>query len=214
LAAEKRCFFCRQVGHDMSGCPRLPKKNVGSSPTPKPNVSATTPDLETKIETVDSDSDNVNTFSDTVPKDSDPLLTGVKKESSHTLPFVETKTTVNDEKVCLSTIKRKSQSHFMIPVTVCQNGKKIQAQAMIDSGATGNFVNPKFVKKNKLQKEVLVSPLSLSVVDGRPIASGKIKNNVIVSFQSSEKHVERLALYEANIGSFNIILGLPWLKKP
>jgi hypothetical protein len=181
LAAEKRCFFCRQVAHDMSGCPRLPRKNVGPSSSPKPNVSVTVPVSKIKPNDEDSDSENVNTFSDVAPKVSDSPHIGVINKDSNTLPLPEQKATTEDEKVCVSTVQRKNHSHLMIPVTIKQNGKEIVAQAMIDSRATGNFVNTAFVKKHKIQKNVLETPISLSVVDGRPIASGKILNNVFVS---------------------------------
>jgi hypothetical protein len=107
LAAEKRCFFCRQVGHDMSGCPRLPRKNVGPSSTPKTNVSSTEITPETKIEIIDSDSENVTTSSDTSPNDSYCFPSGVTS-NSNPIPFVEKKALVNDEKVCVSTIQKKN----------------------------------------------------------------------------------------------------------
>jgi len=39
--------------------------------------------------------------------------------------------------------------HLIIPVKLTYNNKTISTSAMIDSGATGSFIDIKFIKKNK-----------------------------------------------------------------
>jgi hypothetical protein len=98
-------------------------------------------------------------------------------------------------------------------VALIINNKRIDTYAMIDSGATGNFVNQEFVKKYNLVTSPLSEELSLNVVDGRPIASGKISKKVVSKLFIKNCHLENVSFFISAIGPFSVILGLPWLEK-
>jgi hypothetical protein len=83
--------------------------------------------------------------------------------------------------------------------------------AMIDSGATANFINESFVFSENFVKDLLPFPQTLKVVDGRPISSGQVTHQVSSSMLIDDVHLENVSFNVATLGHFPIILGLPWL---
>ena len=84
---------------------------------------------------------------------------------------------------------------------------------MIDSGATSSFINNNFVKDNDLPLDKKPSPIPLYVIDGRPIVSGEITHNTIPLNLLITNHSEEITLDVIQLGTYPIVLGLPWLKK-
>ena len=83
---------------------------------------------------------------------------------------------------------------------------------MVDSGATANFINSSVVEREKLEKTELNFPKELKVVDGRDIKSGYVTHAIRTNLRNFQ-HAEDISLLVADIGRFDIILGMPWLKK-
>lgn len=64
---------------------------------------------------------------------------------------------------------------LVIPVVITQHtNPPVPAFALIDSGATSNFVDIEFVKLRNLQLQEISQPVAIHVIDGRPIESGDI----------------------------------------
>ena len=89
---------------------------------------------------------------------------------------------------------------------------QLQVQALLDTGANSCFMDRDFAQKHQISLHTLPCPVSVVVIDGRPIASGKI-------FEESEP----IHILLGDLGcvvSFNIIrspehpivLGLPWFE--
>ena len=196
LRKRGACFRCRMVGHRANQCPKRPQTTIAAT-TEAPQ--------EGSIEEVNTPTSTEKTTTDELKK------TGQLRE--------ETKTTLIDEKpsdrvqkVSVSSTQNHQESHLLIPVTIGKNGKQIQTYAMIDSEATGNFVNAKFVEKNQLETSLLSVPQVLNVVDGRPISSGMITRNLSLDLTMGGVHLESATMFVTSLGHFPIILGLPWLK--
>ena len=89
---------------------------------------------------------------------------------------------------------------------------RVPASALLDSGANSCFMDREFAVMHNIQLHKLPSPVSVGVIDGRPIASGDIVE------ESEPIHVVLGNL--ASVISFNIIsspehslvLGLPWFE--
>jgi len=57
---------------------------------------------------------------------------------------------------------------FKIPVTLWVYGKKVQTKALVDSGATTNFIDRVVIENNNLVTYKLANPYCVINVDGTP----------------------------------------------
>src|SRR3954470_17373672 len=111
------------------------------------------------------------------------------------------------------TEKEMDGKHLVISCTLASHNTSISSYALIDSGASGNgFIDESYVRCQNLLIKKLYRPRQLEVVDGRPIASGRIKNYVEVAINISG-HEETTRLYVTTLGHYPIVLGIPWLRR-
>jgi hypothetical protein len=83
--------------------------------------------------------------------------------------------------------------------------------AMLDSGASGNFINKDLVEKYKIPKTKKKNKKRIKVIDGRDIADGIIEFECFIKMYIN-KHVEELFLDVMSLGQHDLVLGVPWLK--
>lgn len=83
---------------------------------------------------------------------------------------------------------------------------------MIDSGAMGNFIDAKFAQHHDIPFTESANPLIVRTVDGRSISSGIITQECSVHL-TSNTHQEDIILHATSLGTYNIILGMPWLTQ-
>lgn len=69
------------------------------------------------------------------------------------------------ESCVLNTARNKKYS-FNIPVTLWVYGKKVQTEALVDSGATTNFIDKEYVEKHHLVTNKLATPYDVKNADG------------------------------------------------
>ena len=94
------------------------------------------------------------------------------------------------------------------------NGRHLRA--MIDSGATGNFMTKKVADMQGLQTQLKSDPYPLMVVDGEPIST----NDGMVTLETVPLEMVMLRGHKETI-QFDIMhmdnhacnLGVPWLRK-
>ncbi|KAI5448775.1 hypothetical protein NCC49_006605 [Naganishia albida] len=84
---------------------------------------------------------------------------------------------------------------------------------MLDSGATGNFINQNVVDQYAIPTDRLKNPKALSVVDGRPIDSGRVTHRTSQTQMTMDGHQEQVSFLATAIGKHQVILGLPWLER-
>ena len=102
---------------------------------------------------------------------------------------------------------------MLVPIRFFIGQTSISTMAMVDSGATGNFVHSTFVSRNKIPLKAKEIPIELFVIDGTPISSGNITHNTTsleISVQPTSSHLEHLE-FDVIAMKYNVILGLPWL---
>ena len=88
---------------------------------------------------------------------------------------------------------------------------KAETSALIDSGATENFVHQRLVTKLKIPRRRLVKPRTARNVDGTINKAGKILHTVHLTIQ--HRGIRRdLPFYVTELGQDNMILGYPFLK--
>ena len=89
------------------------------------------------------------------------------------------------------------------------------ALAIIDSGATGNFMSRKFATNHKIPGLPKERPYQLTVVDGTPLNQdeGMVKEETLpLISQIHGKDLGRIIFDLVSI-SHEVILGIPWLVK-
>jgi hypothetical protein len=86
---------------------------------------------------------------------------------------------------------------------------------LIDSGATGDFVSSKFIKKNGLVKccQEMESELTVEVADGKAYTSCCVMNNASIIINDIDAFNCNRDLVVLPVNGYDAILGMPWLRE-
>lgn len=85
---------------------------------------------------------------------------------------------------------------------------------MLDSGAEGKaFIDQSWAESHNLRMHRLTHPITIEVFDGRPAESGQITHYVRIGMQIHDHRQKNMMLYVTQLGSYPIVLGMPWLKQ-
>jgi hypothetical protein len=87
--------------------------------------------------------------------------------------------------------------------------KRAEALALVDSGATKNFMNLDYTRHLHLPIQRLTSPRKLYNVDGTSNQSGDLLYYTDLSVQTGDKQIN-LRFFLLNLGENKAILGYPW----
>jgi len=87
--------------------------------------------------------------------------------------------------------------------------KRAEALALIDSGATENFMNLEYAKYLQLQIKRLEEPRSLFNIDGTTNKSRSLQYYTDLQVQTSNQRTN-LRFFLTNLGDNKAILGYPW----
>jgi len=87
---------------------------------------------------------------------------------------------------------------------------RVAVKALLDSGATGLFIDTAFTKKKGFKMEKLKNLLLVRNVDGTENVRGAIMHQVKCNM-FFKRHVERVRMDICNLGKTEVILGMPWL---
>ena len=110
-------------------------------------------------------------------------------------------------------MKSSEFSHFRVPIKLQGRFKSTDSAAMIDSGATGLFLHQKFIDRHKIFTRALPHPITLYNIDGTPNLAGKITHSARLLSTIDGNPPQLLEYLVTNLGTEDIILGLPWLRK-
>ena len=91
-----------------------------------------------------------------------------------------------------------------------KNHKGVVVRALLDSGATGLFMDTTFAQEKGFKMEKLKKPLLVRNVDGMINAEGAITYQVEYNM-FFKGHVERARIDICNLGKTEMILGMLWL---
>jgi hypothetical protein len=90
--------------------------------------------------------------------------------------------------------------------------QEVNSEAMVDSGATGDFIDEDFVERAKLPTRRLSAPVPVYNVDGSLNEAGSI-DKVVDVLMTYGRHSERILLAVTKLGKQSMILGMTWLGK-
>ena len=99
-----------------------------------------------------------------------------------------------------------------IPIQLNVQGEIVSTDALIDSGAEGQFMDIEFAKQHKLKLTPLDHPIPVRNVDNTPNSQGPIRYCLWKDTFLGSKRVRTRFLITA-LGKQTMILGLPWLRK-
>jgi len=91
-----------------------------------------------------------------------------------------------------------------------ENCKGVAVRALLDSRATGLFMDTTFAKEKGFKIEKLKKLLLVRNVDGTVNAGGAIMHQVECNM-FFKGYVERARMDVCNLGKIEVILGMPWL---
>ena len=86
----------------------------------------------------------------------------------------------------------------------------VMVKALLDSGATGMFMDKKMAVKHGFRLQKLERPVVVRNVDGTNNSGGAITHQVEVNVYY-KSHVERMRIDVCDLGKTDMILGMPWL---
>jgi hypothetical protein len=97
-----------------------------------------------------------------------------------------------------------------IPVSIRTSYFMADKQALVDSGATDNFINATFASRMGLGLKELPTPKKIFNIDNTTNKSGKIMHYLDLDVCAKGIHKEMCFLI-MDIGSKDLLLGYPWL---
>jgi hypothetical protein len=83
--------------------------------------------------------------------------------------------------------------------------------ALIDSGATENFINQRTAERWKMLTKELVQPRPIVNMDGTENKAGKVTKACILKVELNGQE-ELQKFYVTNLGFNRVLLGYPWLS--
>ena len=88
-------------------------------------------------------------------------------------------------------------------------------KAVIDSGATGTFIHPRWVERKRIPYQQKERPYQLSAADGKTFSYGKgmVNLETLELDTRTEVSKEKIAFDITDIGSDTVILGIDWLER-
>jgi hypothetical protein len=105
----------------------------------------------------------------------------------------------------------RSDNRLEVPIKLHSFKGMAEEVALIDSGATENFIDQETIKKLKLGTRKLEEPVWLRNIDGTYNQSGSVKSFIdLLINRRGRKVMQRF--YVTNLGSDKMILGYPWLR--
>jgi Retroviral aspartyl protease len=99
-----------------------------------------------------------------------------------------------------------------VPV-IFMSAKKLAAyEALLDSGATENFIDPRMVDKLGIGRVPMVNPRMVFNVDGTENQGGQVNHYCVLNILQGRKQSAQV-FFITNLGNDRLIFGYPWLEE-
>jgi len=114
--------------------------------------------------------------------------------------------------VPLDTIWNICSPSIRVKVQIVCHGRKINAHAILDSGAKGVYCNISFINAHKIPTTTLAKPIYPRNVNGTMNKQGPICHTAILRMEMGEDHKETTEMAITNIRRHDILLGTDWFR--
>ena len=108
-------------------------------------------------------------------------------------------------------VANKSERALRFPIKLRYRARTVTTTALIDCGATGNFIDPSLVSRLLLPSRT-IPPLQAFNVNGTVNKQGRITAATTVHCQANG-FKDDLTLMIISLGRSQIVLGMPWLTR-
>jgi hypothetical protein len=98
---------------------------------------------------------------------------------------------------------------MMLCIFMHLRSKRAETIALLESGATENFMNLEYAKYLHLPIKVLQQPRKLFNVDGTQNQAGELKYYVDMNSRTGKRQMN-LWYFLTDLGEHKVILGYPW----
>jgi len=102
--------------------------------------------------------------------------------------------------------------HIMVQIRLHGTKRQVTINAMIDSGATEDFIDRGFCSKYTIRTTQVKTTREVYLADGRPSAMGPITHIAKVPMDIGS-HRELVTFQVGKLPNHEVILGMPWLKQ-
>ena len=180
---ERQCFGCGKIGHCHPECP---------DGNPQTNIAVTKP----AVGLLNSESQSKE------PEQPKEYVAPVDRPWRKELPCVALENTI-----VVSAITPYQLARLLTVLITLSDS--IKTTAMVNSGAMGNFIHPRFISEHGLVTREC-TPLVVNDVNGRLLShmDQQVKIHMVLG-----SHSETLTFNVASLGKHNIVLGLLWLQQ-
>jgi gag-polyprotein putative aspartyl protease len=97
-----------------------------------------------------------------------------------------------------------------VPICFESSHRTAKKKALVDSGATENFINWQLAKALRVQITLLPQPQKVYNVDGMENKAGVIERHVKLHVRQGDRNKVQ-TFFITNLGDPCIIFGYPWL---
>ena len=105
-----------------------------------------------------------------------------------------------------------NKDHIMVKIQLQGEKETVTINAMVDSGATEDFIDSEVCKKHRIKMIKAKNPREIYLADGKPSAMGPVTHLTEVPMDISNHRA--LATFQvANHQHHEVILGMPWLRE-
>ena len=122
----------------------------------------------------------------------------------------QSKKAKGEERVVKHTMQPLRAVWMKVGLEKVDTHERVTVDVLLDSGATGLFMNKEFVEKNGFRMEKLERPVKVMNIDGTHNKGGDIMHKVTYNVYY-KGHRERAKFDVCNLGRTEVILGMPWL---
>jgi len=118
---------------------------------------------------------------------------------------------ISEDQIDLIDLQQSKGQTLLVPVTLHSRHAQHKVQALLDSGASGEFINPSLVFKYDLLKFRLSKVIKTFNADGSENASGTCTHYTKLKVEINDR-VMTITPKIVSLGSHPLFLGITWLK--
>jgi len=117
---------------------------------------------------------------------------------------------VGEERVVRQMMRPLREVWMRIGMEKINTHEGVTVKALLDSRATGMFVDKKFTEKNRFKMDKLERLVKVTNVDGSNNSGGNITHEIECNVYY-KGHLERMRFNVCDLRRTEVILGMPWL---
>jgi transposase InsO family protein len=111
----------------------------------------------------------------------------------------------------------KPKKFYIYVQLLTSSSTSTPVSALIDSGSDESFIDEELVQRLKISRTQLPHPIEVVGIDGRPLGSGLVKEQVSLNLACQNANSNHYVKMSCKLGIIRspecpIILGLPWLR--